>query len=427
MRYFLFGFLFCCSTILGHAQKTYIQCGQLVDVVNLKVQKAKTILIEGNKIIDIVDGFVAGAKTDVLVDLRKQTVMPGLMDMHIHVESETSPTRYLDGFTQNDADVAYGALRFAERNLMSGFTSVRDLGGSGVNIAMRKAIQKGYVVGPRIYTAGKAIGTTGGHADPTNGVRANLMGDPGPKEGVVNSVEDAYKAVRQRYKDGSDVIKITASGGVLSMAASGENPQFTEEEIRAIVAAAKDYGFKVAAHCHGVEAMRRAVVGGVHSIEHGTLMDESIFPLMKQYGTYLVPTIIAGRSAADSAKKPGYYPPMVTKKALEIGPKIQNTFAKAYKAGVKIAFGTDAGVYAHGNNWMEFKYMQEAGMPLIEAIQSATMNAADLMGTQPILGSIEKGKLADIIAVEGDPFTDINQMGNVLFVMKDGVIYKQKK
>ncbi len=427
MRYFLLGFIFCCSTILGQAQKTYIQCGQLVDVVNLKVQKGKTVIIEGNKIIDIVDGFVAGAKTDLVVDLRKQTVMPGLMDMHIHVESETSPTRYLDGFTQNDVDVAFGALKFAERNLMAGFTSVRDLGGSGVNIAMRKAIQKGYVVGPRIYTAGKAIGTTGGHADPTNGVRANLMGDPGPKEGVVNSVEDAYKAVRQRYKDGSDVIKITASGGVLSMAANGENPQFTEAEIRAIVAAAKDYGFKVAAHCHGVEAMRRAVIGGVNSIEHGTLMDESIFPLMKQYGTYLVPTIIAGRSAADSAKKPGYYPPMVTKKALEIGPKIQNTFSKAYKAGVKIAFGTDAGVYAHGNNWMEFKYMQEAGMPLIEAIQSATMNAADLMGTQQILGSIEKGKLADIIAVEGDPFTDINQMGNVQFVMKDGVIYKQKK
>jgi imidazolonepropionase-like amidohydrolase len=427
MRNLFVVFIFCCTTILVQAQKTYIQCGQLVDVVNLKVQKEKTVIIEGNKILDIVDGFVTGTKADQLVDLRKQTVMPGLMDMHIHVESETSPTRYLDGFTQNDVDVAYGALKFAERNLMAGFTSVRDLGGSGVNIALRKAIQKGYVVGPRIYTAGKSIASTGGHADPTNGVRANLMGDPGPKEGVINGKEDAYKAVRQRYKEGSDVIKITASGGVLSMAANGENPQFTEDEVRSIVAAAKDYGFKVAAHCHGVEAMRRAIIGGVNSIEHGTLMDESIFPLMKQYGTYLVPTIIAGRSAADSAKMPGYYPPMVTKKALEIGPKIQNTFSKAYKAGVKIAFGTDAGVYAHGNNWMEFKYMQEGGMPLIEAIQSATMNAADLMGTQSILGSIEKGKLADIIAVEGDPFADINQMGNVQFVMKDGVIYKQKK
>jgi imidazolonepropionase-like amidohydrolase len=427
MRYFLLGFFFCFSTLFTQAQKTYLQCGQLVDVVNLKVLKEKTIIIESNKIIDLVDGYVIGTKTDKVIDLKKLTVMPGLMDMHIHVESETSPTRYLDGFTQNEADVAFGALRFAERNLMAGFTSVRDLGGSGVNIAMKKAIQKGYVIGPRIYTAGKAIGTTGGHADPTNGVRANLMGDPGPKEGVINSTEDAYKAVRQRYKDGSDVIKITASGGVLSMAANGENPQFTEEEIRAIVAAAKDYGFKVAAHCHGVEAMRRAVVGGVNSIEHGTLMDESIFPLMKQYGTYLVPTIIAGRSAADSAKKPGYYPPMVTKKALEIGPKIQNTFSKAYKAGVKIAFGTDAGVYAHGNNWMEFKYMQEGGMPLIEAIQAATWNASDLMGTQSILGSIEKNKLADIIAVEGDPFANIDQMGKVQFVMKDGVIYKHQK
>lgn len=427
MRYFLLGFFFCFSTLFTQAQKTYLQCGQLVDVVNLKVLKEKTIIIESNKIIDLVDGYVIGTKTDKVIDLKKLTVMPGLMDMHIHVESETSPTRYLDGFTQNEADVAFGALRFAERNLMAGFTSVRDLGGSGVNIAMKKAIQKGYVIGPRIYTAGKAIGTTGGHADPTNGVRANLMGDPGPKEGVINSTEDAYKAVRQRYKDGSDVIKITASGGVLSMAANGENPQFTEEEIRAIVAAAKDYGFKVAAHCHGVEAMRRAVVGGVNSIEHGTLMDESIFHLMKQYGTYLVPTIIAGRSAADSAKKPGYYPPMVTKKALEIGPKIQNTFSKAYKAGVKIAFGTDAGVYAHGNNWMEFKYMQEGGMPLIEAIQAATWNASDLMGTQSILGSIEKNKLADIIAVEGDPFANIDQMGKVQFVMKDGVIYKHQK
>jgi imidazolonepropionase-like amidohydrolase len=208
------------------------------------------------------------------------------------------------------------------------------------------------------------------------------------------------------------------------MAASGENPQFTIEEVKAIVAAAKDYGFKVAAHCHGVEAMRRAIIGGVNSIEHGTLMDESIFPLMVQYGTYLVPTIIAGKSSADSAKIPGYYPPVVAKKALEIGPKIQNTFSKAYKAGVKIAFGTDAGVFKHGKNWKEFVYMTEGGMPFLETIKAATWNAADLMGTQAILGSIEKNKLADIIAVEGDPTKNVNQMGNVNFVMKDGVVYK---
>ena len=421
-------FFILCSFILvamvGLAQKTFLQCGQLIDVRQLQVLKEKTIVIEGNKIVDILDGYQTGNTTDKVLNLKASTVMPGLMDMHVHIENETNPNRYLEGFTQSQADIAYGSLRFAERDLMAGFTSVRDLGGSGANIAMRKAIQKGYVIGPRIYTAGKSIATTGGHADPTNNYRPDLMGDPGPKEGVINGPEDAYKAVRQRYKDGSDLIKITASGGVLSMATNGENPQFTEEEVKAIVAAANDYGFKVAAHCHGVEAMKRAIRGGVSSIEHGTLMDESVFPLMKQYGTYLVPTIIAGKSAADSAKIPGYYPAMVAKKALEIGPRIQNTFSKAYKAGVKIAFGTDAGVYAHGSNWKEFVYMTEAGMPFLEAIQSATWNAADLMGTQAILGSIEKNKLADIIAVEGDPTKNVYQMGKVNFVMKDGVVYK---
>jgi len=409
------------------AQKTFIQCGKLVDAKTAKLLTSKTIVVEGNKILEVLDGYVNAGSNDKTIDLKNSTVMPGLMDMHVHIENETNPNRYLEGFTQSQADIAYGSLRFAERDLMAGFTSVRDLGGSGANIAMRKAVQKGYVVGPRIFTAGKSIATTGGHADPTNNYRPDLMGDPGPKDGVVNGVEDAYKAVRQRYKDGSDLIKITASGGVLSMATSGENPQFTEEEVKAIVAAAKDYGFKVAAHCHGEEAMKRAIRGGVNSIEHGTLMDESVFPLMVQYGTYLVPTIIAGKSAADSAKIPGYFPPMVAKKASEIGPKIQNTFSKAYKAGVKIAFGTDAGVYAHGINWKEFVYMTEAGMPILEAIQSATWNAADLMGTQNILGSIEPNKLADIIAVNGDPTKDVNVMGQVNFVMKDGVIYKQKK
>jgi imidazolonepropionase-like amidohydrolase len=426
MRHILLAIAFSIFAFAAQAQKTFLHCGQLIDVEHLKLLKEKTIVVEGNKIVDVLDGYAKAGSNDKTVDLKNSTVMPGLMDMHVHVESETSPNRYLDGFTQNDADVAYAAMRLAERDLMAGFTSVRDLGGSGVNIALRKAIQKGFVVGPRIYTAGKSIATTGGHADPTNNYRKDLMGDPGPKEGVINGPEDAYKAVRQRYKEGSDVIKITASGGVLSMSANGENPQFTEEEVRAIVSAAKDYGFKVAAHCHGVEAMKRAIRGGVSSIEHGTLMDESVFPLMKQYGTYLVPTIIAGRSSADSAKIPGYYPPMVTKKALEIGPKVQATFAKAYKAGVKIAFGTDAGVYAHGKNWIEFRYMVEAGMPIIETIQSATWNAADLMGTQSILGSIEKNKLADIIAVPGDLTNNIELMGQVNFVMKDGVVYKSK-
>ncbi|HPZ87946.1 MAG TPA: amidohydrolase family protein, partial [Flavihumibacter sp.] len=238
---------------------------------------------------------------------------------------------------------------------------------------------------------------------------------------------DAYHAVRQRYKDGSDCIKITATGGVLSQAKNGSNPQFTEEEIKAIVSAAQDYGFKVAAHAHGAEGIKRAVRAGVNSIEHGTLMDEEGMELMKKMGTYYVPTIIAGRSAADSAKIPGYYTDMVVPKALAIGPKIQATFAKAYKAGVKIAFGTDAGVYAHGKNWMEFVYMTEAGMPAMEAIQSATVSAADLLGASESLGSLEAGKMADIIAVDGDPTKDINAMGKVRFVMKEGVVYRQDK
>jgi imidazolonepropionase-like amidohydrolase len=298
---------------------------------------------------------------------------------------------------------------------MAGFTTVRDLGGSGVNISLRNAINRKLIKGPRVITAGKSIATTGGHADPTNGFRRDLMGDPGPAAGVINGVDDARQAVRQRYKEGSDVIKITASGGVLSVAKSGENPQFTEAEIRVIVETAKDYGFKVAAHCHGAEAMKRAVRAGVHSIEHGTLMDDEVMKLMKQHGTYYV---------GDSAKKPGYYPDLVTPKALAIGPKIQATFAKAYKEGIKIAFGTDAGVYAHGKNWLEFLYMHEVGMPAMEAIQSATVNASDLLGISDLVGSIEKGKLADIIAVDGDPIKEIQAMGRVKFVMKDGVVYK---
>lgn len=309
---------------------------------------------------------------------------------------------------------------------MNGFTTVRDLGGNGVNISMRNAINKNLVTGPRIFTAGKAIATTGGHADPTNGYRKDLMGNPGPNEGVINGPDEAYQAVRQRYKDGSDLIKITATGGVLSQAKDGANAQFTLEEVKAIVAAAKDYGFKVAAHGHGAEGIKRAIIGGVNSIEHGTFMDDEGMQLMKQYGTYLVPTIIAGKSTADSAKIQGYYSAIVTPKALATGPLIQATFAKAYKVGVKIAFGTDAGVFAHGMNWKEFVYMSEAGMPILECIKAATVNAADLLGVSATLGTIEKGKLADIIAVDGDPTKDVYAMGKVKFVMKDGTIYKNE-
>lgn len=423
MRLFLT--LLCCLCInFLFAQRTILHCGQLIDVKAGTVLKEMSIIIDKNIITDVQKGYTTAGPNDKVIDLKNRTVMPGLIDMHVHMETETNPNRYMETFTFNPADYAFQSVVFSERTLMIGFTSVRDLGGSGVNISLRNAINKGLIKGPRVFTAGKSIATTGGHADPTNGYRREIMGDPTPAAGVANGPDECMKAVRQRYKEGADLIKITASGGVLSVAKSGENPQFTEAEITAIVATARDYGFKVAAHCHGAEAMKRAVRAGVHSIEHGTYMDDEIMQLMKQHGTYYVPTITAGRSVGDSAKKPGYYPELVTPKALAIGPKIQGTFAKAYKAGVKIAFGTDAGVFAHGKNWLEFVYMTEGGMPAMEAIRSATMYAADLLGMTESLGSIEKGKWADIVAVEGDPTKDIQAMGRMKFVMKNGVVYR---
>lgn len=408
------------------AQDTYLHCGKLIDTNTGSILSNKTVVVSGNKIKSVEDGFVNGKNDgDITIDLKDKTVMPGLIDMHVHIESESNPRAYMDRFTKNEADVAFGSLKFANITLMSGFTTVRDMGGSGVNIALRDAIAKGEVVGPRIITAGKAIGTTGGHADPTNGVRSELRGDPGPKEGVINSVDDAKKAVRQRYKNGADIIKITATGGVLSVAKNGQNPQFTLEEIEAICNTAKDYGMTIAAHAHGDEGMRRAVLGGVTTIEHGTLMSEATMDLMIERGTYYVPTITAGKQVVENAKIKGYFPDVIVPKALEIGPKIQSTFEKAYKRGVKIAFGTDAAVYPHGENGREFVYMVEAGMPAIETIQAATITNAKVLGMQDQLGQISEGYIADIVATNEDPTEDINTMKNVTFVMKEGKIYKK--
>ncbi|RYG03832.1 MAG: amidohydrolase family protein, partial [Chitinophagaceae bacterium] len=310
--------IFCFSASILFAQKTVIHCGQLIDVKAGTVLKEMTIVIDGNKIVDVVKGYAPSVKLDKVIDLRNKTVMPGLMDCHVHLEGETSPNQYIQPFTFNPADYAFLSVGYSSKTLMAGFTTVRDLGGNGVNISLRNAINKKLIVGPRVFTAGKSIATTGGHADPTNGFKKELMGDPGPAAGVINGADEAMKAVRQRYKDGSDLIKITASGGVLSVAKSGENPQFTEAELASIISTAKDYGFKVAAHCHGAEAMRRAVLAGVNSIEHGTYMTDEVMGLMKERGTWYVPTITAGRAVGDSAKKPGYYPELVTPKALAI-------------------------------------------------------------------------------------------------------------
>jgi imidazolonepropionase-like amidohydrolase len=407
------------------SQKTYIWCGTLIDAVSSEPKKSMTIVVEKNKIVAVENGYSKPGTNDKTIDLKSKTVTPGWMDMHVHLEQETNPNRYLESYTLNPADYAFQSVKFADTTLMTGFTTVRDLGGTGVNISLRNAINKGTIRGPRVYTAGKSIATTGGHSDPTNGYRKDLQGDPGAKEGVANGAEECRKAVRQRYKDGSDLIKITATGGVLSVAKSGKNPQFFPDELEAIVQTAKDYGFKVAVHAHGEEGMKRALRAGVNSIEHGTFMDDEAIELFKKHGAWYVPTITAGKSVGDSAKIPGYYPAIVVPKALETGPQIQKTFAKAYKAGVKIAFGTDAGVFKHGLNWLEFTYMIEAGMSPMDAIKSATINAAELLGEKEKLGSIEAGKLADIVAVDGDPLKDPKVFGRVVFVMKDGTVYKQ--
>lgn len=405
---------------------TYIHAGKLITAETNQMLSEQTIIVDGNKIIAIEGGYKTPAAGDTLIDLRQHTVLPGLMDMHTHFSSQISATSYGEGQRLNEADYALRGAVFAEKTLMAGFTTVRELGDSHhVSVALRKAIAQGFVKGPRIYAAGKSLATTGGHADPTNGLAYLLQGDPGPKEGVINGPDEARKAVRQRYKDGADLIKITATGGVLSVAKSGMNPQFTDDELAAIVSTARDYGFKVAVHAHGKEGMQRAIKAGVDSIEHGTFMDKETMALMKKHGTYYVPTISAGKWVQQKAEIDGFFPDLVRPKAAGIGPLIQQTFSEAYKAGVKIAFGTDAGVGAHGDNWLEFVYMTEAGMPAMAAIQSATIEGARLLGMEQELGSIKAGKLADIIAVPGNPLDDIKTLGQVSFVMKDGQIYKQ--
>jgi imidazolonepropionase-like amidohydrolase len=402
-----------------------LHCGHLIDTVAGKRLGATTVVVQGNRISEVHPGHVAvdGARD---IDLDGATCLPGLIDSHTHLTSETSPTGYSDQFRWNTADYAIRSTAYARRTLLAGFTTVRNLGDSNnESVALRNAINAGAVPGPRIFTAGVPIGSTGGHADLTDGYRRDLAGDPGPKQGIINSPVDAWKAVRQHYKDGDDVIKIMPSGGVLDESASADNPQMTLEEIKAVVAAAHDYGFIVAAHAHGAEAIRRAVLGGVDSIEHGTFMDDEDIRLMKQHGTWYVPTIIAGKYVEAMASKPGYYPPQVARKAKEVGPIILGTAARAYKAGVKIAFGTDAAVYPHGENAREFAYMVEAGMPPMFVLQAATTHAAELLRKGNDLGSVQPGKLADVIAVEGNPLDDITLMQHVDFVMKDGQVYKQ--
>ena len=401
-----------------------IHAGNLIDVETGKIESRKSIVIKNSLITSVSDGYINKSDFQEYYDLKDSYVLPGLMDAHVHLAQEYVPKAERDLKVEPEFNAIFAAAN-AIKTLNAGFTTVRNVGDGGMEtISLRNAINKGIVPGPRILTSGKTIATTGGHGDPTNGLPTDLYEPPTPEEGVVDSFEDIKKAVRQRYKDGTDGIKITATGGVLSVAKSGENPQFTNNELEGLISIAKDYGLWVAAHAHGKEGMLRAVNAGVTSIEHGTFMDEEVMDAMKKNGTYYVPTILAGEWVAEKSKIDNFFPELVRPKAAKIGPQILDTFTKAHKYGVKIAFGTDSGVSAHGDNWQEFELMVKGGMSPLETIQSATLETAKLFKLENEIGKIKTGFSADIIALRDNPLENIESLKDISFVMKEGTRYK---
>ena len=401
-----------------------IHAGNLIDVETGKIESRKSIVIKNSLITSVSEGYINKSDFQEYYDLKDSYVLPGLMDAHVHLAQEYVPKAERDLKVEPEFNAIFAAAN-AIKTLNAGFTTVRNVGDGGMEtISLRNAINKGIVPGPRILTSGKTIATTGGHGDPTNGLPTDLYEPPTPEEGVVDSFEDIKKAVRQRYKDGTDGIKITATGGVLSVAKSGENPQFTNNELEALISIAKDYGLWVAAHAHGKEGMLRAVNAGVTSIEHGTFMDSEVMDAMKKNGTYYVPTILAGEWVAEKSKIDNFFPELVRPKAAKIGPQILDTFTKAHKYGVRIAFGTDSGVSAHGDNWQEFALMVKGGMSPLETIQSATLETAKLFRLENEIGKIKTGFSADIIALRDNPLENIESLKDISFVMKEGTRYK---
>jgi imidazolonepropionase-like amidohydrolase len=419
--------VFLLPSSVAFPEEYVLHVGRMVDVIEGRIIEAATITIAGTRITAVEPGFQAPGNAQKLVDLREYTVMPGLMDMHTHLTTEVSPQLFTEKFLLESADYAYRAKVFAERTLLAGFTTVRDMGDQDRNLAaaMRRAVDLHYIHGPRIYTAGKGLATTGGLADPTNGLRHEFMGSPGPVEGVVNGPLSARQAVRQRYKDGADLIKINLTGGAITPSQTSIGPQWQQDELDAVVQTAADYSMTVAAHAHSAEGIKRAVLAGVTSVEHGSFMNEEVAALMKKHGTAYVPTLTAIKWSSRNAREGRETAESIRGQMATLDEEIDETFAMAYEKGVWIVFGSDAGVFPHGMNADEFVYMVNAGMPALEAIQSATIEAAKLLRIEQSLGSIEPGKLADLVAVRGDPLTDISLMKAVSFVMKDGVIYKE--
>ena len=364
-----------------------------------------------------------------VVDLREHFVLPGLIDCHTHLTGQSVPVaeRIRRTLSETQAHAAIDGVVYAERTLMAGFTTVRNVGSGGsTGLALRDRIASGMIPGPRMLVAGPSVTVTGGHGDWTNSISPALRPERGPETMTADGPAEVRKAVRARIREGVDLIKITATGGVLSMTAAGVDQQFFEDELEAIVEAANRMGRKVAAHAHGADGIKAALRAGVSSIEHGTYLDDEAIELFVETGAYLVPTIHAGKYVAEKAQVEGYYPPAIREKAAAVGPVMQGALGRAHAGGVRIAFGTDVGVGAHGTNALEFVYMNEAGISPSDCLVMATINAADLCGILDRVGTLEPGKLADVIAVQGDPLSDVTVLQSVAFVMKEGTVYRSE-
>lgn len=406
------------------AQTTFVQAGRLLaDPATGKVETAKTLVIEKGKVVRIVDGYVT-EKGGRVVDLKDSFVLPGLIDSHVHLTGEQNPNSRLDEVTQSSATQAMVGAGFARKTLMAGFTTVADLGGENQAVfALRDGIKRGDVPGPRVIAAGSAVSIHGGHGD-VNGYSDEVMHVLRP-ESVCSGADDCRRAVREQVWHGADIIKITATGGVLSNTAAGLAQQFSNAELEAIVDAAHRMGRKVTAHAHGVDGINSFLKAGGDSIEHGTFLDAESIALFKNNGAYLVPTLMAGDFVYRIASGPNnFLTPAQTAKALDAGPKMLAMARRAHEGGVKIAFGTDTGVSAHGDNAGEFALLVKAGLTPLEAIQTATVNAADHFSMSNEIGSLAPGKAADLIAVKGDPLKDVTELQRVTSVIKGGVVYK---
>lgn len=420
----------------AHDLYTVVRCGHLLDVPGKAARTNATLVIKNDKVDRVLDGLTGpdlskeqqGGASVREIDLKDRYVLPGLIDCHVHLTMEyTSDVRFR-AVVETTCDNAIHGVMFAKRTLEAGFTTVRDVGAEADAIfALREGINRGDIVGPRILAAGKAISITGGHADPTNGYRDDVFKMPGPEVGVADGPDECMKAVRNQIKHGADLIKITATGGVLSLSAAGLAQHFTDEEMVAIVRAAHAMGRKVAAHAHGTDGINAAIRAGVDSIEHATFTDEGSLKLFKEKGAWMVPTLLASATVTENAQKPGYYHAAVAKKALEAGPARMTNFTKALQAGVKIAFGTDTGVSPHGQNAKEFGLLVKGGMKPMDCIVAATVSAADLCGVSKDVGTLEPGKSADVIAVAKDPLADITELERVVFVMRVGRVAKDER